>query len=357
MTLSTNVDGSVVTTSEIFDRSASNWDSLYCSHLWSNSHLRHALINANHSDNTKMIKYCYSCKGKIRKYEIKSPREHFVPNTHSTPNGKNVTNMSVPIDPDARCEMTGDTCSVVLPYNTRSVPEDVEPSATESNQCIPSISRQVDASFRQKFSSYETRPHNGHHRRLRKSLKGIGCVVSLALTDSSVKKRTQIQACSISVMIVAIVVISFVLVNFTSPNIKSNKISSTPVPTQLSNTNETSSAISHVNIESQEQTNTTTRKYYSTTVEALVITTANTSKLAEVIAKIRKNIRTYPKDVKNNLISAEEKPKEINNRDLSLKFCSCQTDEVCMLDENSGTAICKKAVDIEDPTGKNTALH
>ncbi|CAG9137613.1 unnamed protein product, partial [Plutella xylostella] len=79
----------------------------------------------------------------------------------------------------------------------------------------------------------------------RKSLKGIGCVVSLALTDTPVKKRTQIQACSII-----------------------------------------------------QRTETTTSVVDTTTVEPLVLTTRNTSKLSDVLEKIRKNIKTFSKDAK-----------------------------------------------------------
>lgn len=343
----------VTTTSEIFDGCTTNWEDLYCSHLWSSSQLRQGIIN-DYAENSNMIKYCYSMNGKIRKYEIKSPNDHFKPNTHSTPNCKYVSSNSAPVDPNARYEIMEDTCSVALPYN-RSNTKDVETSATESNNSdIPTISQHVDASFRENYSSYGTHANTANHQRLRKSLKGIGCVVSLALADSPVKTRTQIQACSITLMIVAIVVISFVLVNFTSPNIKSNMIRPTAVPTEIFNANTTSTAISNLNLRSQQQMESVSSltSYHSTTVQALVTTSESSTKFSDVLAKIRKNIRTYPKDAKNSLISADKKPKEINSRDLSLKFCSCQIDEVCMLDENSGTALCKKATDMEDPTGK-----
>lgn len=288
-----------------------------------------------------MIKYCYTCKGKVRKYEIKSPINNFLPNDHSTPNGKNILSNACT---DSRCEVDTDS---VTSSNNRSAARGNEPSNTESNQtnqCIPSISRQVDSSVRHKYATYDTRPTNANHRRLRKSLKGIGCIVSLALTDSPVKKRTQIQACSITVMVVAIVVISFVLVNFTSPNLKSNN-SSTVVPTKITSSTKTTMAVTNIDLQPPRDVETTSTTYSS--VEALVVTTENSTKLTDLIAKIRKNIKTYPKDGRKS----EEKPKEINNRDLSLKFCSCQTDEVCMLNESSGTAICKKAVDTDDPTG------
>ncbi|KAG7310688.1 hypothetical protein JYU34_003493 [Plutella xylostella] len=352
MTLSNTHDSELaITASEILDGS-SNWDTLYCSHLWSNSHLRSAIINGNHHDNNKMIKYCYTCRGKIRKYEIRSPKDSFIPNTHSTPNGKTFINNNISLEENSR--IVEDACSIVVPCNrSSSVHKNDEPIETENNQCIPSISRQVDSSLRQKYSSYEPRPNNVSHRRLRKSLKGIGCVVSLALTDTPVKKRTQIQACSIIVMIVAIVVITFVLVNCTSPNFKSNVLSSTAVPTQVLKSNESTSAIINLDLQPQQRTETTTSVVDTTTVEPLVLTTRNTSKLSDVLEKIRKNIKTFSKDAKKSYVDVvmDKKPKEINNRDLSLKFCSCQTDEVCMLNENSGTALCKKAIDIDDPTG------
>jgi hypothetical protein len=344
MTLSNDIEDSIGTKTDIFD--GSNWDSLYCSHLWSSSQFRKAILSAPCPD-SQVIRYCYSCKGKIRKYVIKSSDSNFVPYIHSTPNR----------DIEPRDNLLATNELQETSFNIFS--QDFPPSNptkniqlinnVETNQCIPTISRQVDSSFRQKYTSHEMRPNEINHRRLRKSLKGIGCIVNLALNDSSVKKRTQIQACSISVMIIAIIVISFVLVNFISPNfIRATSVASTTavVPTKSIELNETSSAISDINMNSTVIIDIRTTDY-STTEESVKLTTEATSLISSVISKIRKNVRTFPKDTKKESL----KPKEIINRDLSQRFCSCQKDEVCMLDENSGTSICRQAVDIEDPTG------
>ncbi|XP_063821697.1 uncharacterized protein LOC135071796 [Ostrinia nubilalis] len=343
MTLSQDSGDRFVTKTEITD--SSNWNSLYCSHLWSNSNLRKAILTAPYPDN-RVIKYCYTCKGKIRKYEIKSSEDNFIPNIHSTPNGKVESRHN-------------ESTSSYTPENSFSVISQDLPSSSiplkdistnvDSNQCIPTISRQIDSSFRQKYTSYEMRPNEINQRRLRKSLKGIGCIVNLALNDSPVKKRTQIQACSISVMIVAIVVISFVLVNFTSPNFtRATSVASTiVVPTNnIIDSNETSSAITNIYANPTLRTDVTIKEV-STTMEPLTTSTVNNSLVSNIINKIRKNVRTFPKETKKET----RIPKDIINRDLSQRFCSCQTDEVCMLDENSGTSICRKAVDIDDPTG------
>ncbi|XP_049881516.1 vitellogenin receptor-like [Pectinophora gossypiella] len=345
MTLSESFDEQPPLTTDILDGSTSTWEALYCSHLWSNSNLRRAIINAPHTDN-KVIKYCYTCKGKIRKYEIKSPNQDFIPNNHSTPNGRiSIKDLELPIN--ELQQSSHDIGHAILTDNRNFT----ETANVEANQCIPSISRQIDSSFRQKYTSYEMRPNEINRWRLRKSLKGIGCIVDFALTDSPVKKRTQIQACSISVMIVAIVVISFVLVNFTTPSFtRATKVASTiVVPTETIDSNETSSLnITNFNFEvSSEVSDSSTED--STTTEPVTTTVDNTSLISNIISKIRKNIKTYPKDHKKILES--QKPKDIINRDLSQRFCSCQTNEVCMLDENSGTSICRQAVDIEDPTG------
>ncbi|KAI5640565.1 low-density lipoprotein receptor domain class A domain-containing protein [Phthorimaea operculella] len=329
------------------DGSTTSWDALYCSHLWSNSHLRRAVLETPQTD-SMVIKYCYTCRGKIRKYEIKSPTQNFVPNNHSTPNGKITTKASELPAHNVQENSLHEIRHASLTDNR--IP--TEATNLEVDQCIPSISRQVDSSFRQKYTSYEMRPNEINGRRLRKSLKGIGCIVNLALTDSPVKKRTQIQACSISVMIVAIVVISFVLVNFTTPSFtRATTVASTiVVPTPSIDFNETSSAVSLTSARTEVTLTTivpNTEK--STTPESEATTTTATSLISDVISKIRKNIRTYPKDSKK--LQESLKPKDIINRDLSKTFCSCQSSEVCMLDESSGTAICKAAVDIDDPTG------
>lgn len=350
MTLSGSFDEQLPTTSDILDGSSSNWDALYCSHLWSNSNLRKAIINAPHTD-SKVIKYCYTCKGKIRKYEIKSPKDNFVPNNHSTPNGKiTIKDIEVPIT-ELQDNPLDDNNSHEFSSNRNPI-RDVDIVNVENTQCIPSISRQIDSSIRQKYTSYEMRPNEINRRRLRKSLKGVGCFVNFSLTDSPVKKRTQIQACSISVMIVAIVVISFVLVNFTTPSFTraTNVVSTIVVPTDNLDFNETSSAISSVVSKPDTVTEIIvteiSKPEISPTLEPMIPSTENISLISNIITKIRKNIRTYPKK------QDSQKPKDIINRDLSPKFCSCQTNEVCMLDENSGTAICRPAVDVEDPTGK-----
>lgn len=344
MTLSGSFDDQLQTTTDILDGSSSNWDALYCSHLWSNSNLRRAIINAPHTD--KVIKYCYTCKGKIRKYEIQSPNK-FDPNNHSTPNGKNTTDIEVPINELQDNSQHGNNGHTFC--SNRNSVRDVDFVNVEAPQCIPSISRQIDSSIRHKYTSYEMRPNEINRRRLRKSLKGAGCFVNFSMTDSPVKKRTQIQACSISVMIVAIVVISFVLVNFTTPSFTraTNVVSTIVVPTDNIDFNETSSAISSVVSKPNTVTEIITELSEQTsTVTPIVSSTENISLISNIITKIRKNIRTYPKKQDSH------KPKDIINRDLSPKFCSCQTNEVCMLDENSGTAICRKVVDVEDPTGR-----
>ncbi|KAL4712659.1 hypothetical protein ACJJTC_007956 [Scirpophaga incertulas] len=328
-----NADENIGTKIGLFE--SSNWDSLYCTHLWSNSHLRKSIISP--PSDSKIIRYCYTCKGKIRKYEIKSSSNDFAPSRHSTPNGK--------IE-GIEDNLLGD-CSLKI------LTPDISPSQAtnndiESYQCIPTISHQIDSRFRQKLTSFEMRPNEINPRRLRKSLKGIGCIVNLALNDSSVKKRKQIQACSISVMIIAIIVISFVLVNFTSPYFTrmTNPKSTTLVPTIKIESNISSSAIVNLYTNPTPAEHTTARKYFRTESQ-LQSTTEHASLLTNVILKIRKNVRTFPKFPKKERLL----PKDIINRDLSNRFCSCQRDEICMLDENSGKSICRKAVDVDDPTG------
>lgn len=345
MTLSINYDEHCITKTDIHNGST-NLDSLYCSHLWSNSNLRKTIINGANSEN-KEIKYCYTCKGKIRKYELKSTSEHFIPDDHSTPNEK-----LKDIKPRSSEIQQNNSFAEIIEFmpSSRSYNKNNERVNMDNNECIPSISHQIDSSFRHKFTSYELRANDINQRRLRKSLRGIGCIVNFSLTDSPVKKRTQIQACSIIVMIVAIVVISFVLVNFTTPNlIRATNVASTiVVPTNNLDSSENSTTSTNVYPDPKIEMNASIIEY-STTMEPSVSTTENISLTSSVIAKIRKNIRTYPKDIKRQRHS--QKPKEIINRDLSERFCSCQSNEVCMLEENTGTSICKKAVDTDDPTG------
>lgn len=316
---------------------SSDWNYLYNSQLWSNSALRREIINEPFVNN-KAIKCCYTCRGKIRNYEIKSPGEAFTPEVFSTPKVNNTAKGSI--------EGVNDINDIQLQYSRPHV-------GTERNefQSIPSISRHVDKSFRQKYTStaFDSCAHTSTERpRLRKSLKGIRCIFSFALTESPTKKRTQIKACSISVMIVAIVMISLILVNFSAPSLLSavNKTSTIVVPTINKSDNETSSAIVSLKAEPSSTTIKDATQY--PLIEDLYISTTSSTKVTNtIIAKIRKNIKTYPK-----LKSYMNSTKEIINRDLSQKFCSCQKNEVCMLDEDSGTSLCKTAVDPDDPTGK-----
>ncbi|XP_072943515.1 uncharacterized protein [Epargyreus clarus] len=323
----------------IRNNSSTNLESLYCSHLWSNSDLRKTILNAPDTD-CKAIKYCYTCKGKIRNYVVKSSENNFDPSSHSTPKGNCILRTVEPPE---------------VSYNDNNISNYsnyIDEDAQRDIQCIPSISRQVDSSFRQKFTdiSFDSNVAEINQRRLRKSLKGIGCVVNFALTEKSLKKRTQIQAFSISVMIVAIVVISLILVNFTTPNFTpaTNVTSTIVVPTRNLDFNETSSAIVSIYPELPLTTDFTITEYATSGTPPLTTTQHNTL-VSNVIAKIRKNIKTFPKDVKKN--QDNRKPIDIINRDLPPRFCSCQRNEVCMLDENTGTSICKHAVDMDDPTG------
>ena len=283
MTLSGSFDDSI-TTSGNLERSI-NLNSLYCSHLWTNSNLRSAIITAPPKDRN-VITYCYTCKGKIRKYELKPPK-NFTPHNHSTPN-KDVTIEKYETFVNGQQELSG-------PIDTNC--EDLDPTNVENKLRIPSISQQIDSSFRQKYTSYEMDARNTRRQRLRKSLRGFGCIVNFASADSPVKKRTQIQACSISVMIVAIVIISFILVNFTNPNFKgtANKISTTVVPTKSIDINETAAAITNVYLDLPSVTEMhSTEEYFTSTESASTFSTENFT-LSSVISKIRKNIRTYPK--------------------------------------------------------------
>lgn len=343
MTLSDNifVDSSPATSRK---HVSTNLDSLYCSHLWSNSSLRNAIIAAPNKQG-QMIKYCYTCKGKIRKYELK-PLKNFSPNNHSTPNGKCETETEETAIDELRENSINDSCEAIRSYNSDAKDLDT----TGDKQCIPSISQQVDTSFRQKFFSYETRPEQANQqRRLRKTLKGMGCIVNFSLTESPVKKRTQIQACSISLMIIAIVVISFVLVNFTTFHfIHATNASNTNVVPSNTDVNQTSSAITKLYTDLPIATEIHTTETITSTDTVIRVTTSTESSsetLSSSLLKVRKNIRTYPRH------HSSTKPKDIINREISQKFCSCQKNEICMLDESSGTSVCRIAIDEDDPTG------
>ncbi|CAD0194794.1 unnamed protein product [Chrysodeixis includens] len=344
MTLSESIDDPSTAIDSI--GSSVNLNSLYCSHLWANSNLRSAIITAPCRDRN-VITYCYTCKGKIRKYELKSTR-NFTPHNHSTPN-KDITiekDETYANEPEHPIDKS--TSQTVCSLNNTL--QDLESTNVDNKQRIPSISQQIDSSFRQKYTSYEMDPTDDSRRRLRKSLRGFGCIVNFASTDSSLKKRTQIQACSISVMIVAIVIISFILVNFASPNFKgmTNKISTTVVPTK-NKINETTFNITNSHLEIPSITEINVSNEYFTSTESSISYNTDNSTSVSVISKIRKNIRTYPK--LSSKTDESEKPKDVNNRDLSQRFCTCQKNEICMLDENSGTSLCRKPTDDDDPTG------
>lgn len=327
MALSATFDDQLITTTDINDSSASNWDALYCSHLWSDSNLRREVINATYPDG-KVIKYCYTCKGKIRKYEIRSPKQIFVPNNHSTPIPK-VT--------------IKDERSSNRPSNTSFRHTDNVSNSIETGQSIPTISHHIDSSFRHKYTTYEMRPHEMNRRRIRKSLKGIGCIVNLALIDSPVKKRTQIQACSISVMIIAIVVISFILVNFTTPSFTNpNEVTSTiVVPTMSSN--ETSSIINK----------------YNKTIQSVTFNVTEQVAITETVVMISNSVSTETTNIEDSDDIHEESKLGVaidlseTSTNLPPDFCSCQTSEICMLETTTGEGICRTPLDQDDPTGIN----
>lgn len=326
--------------------SSINLNTLYCSHLWANSQIRNAITVPPCGDGN--ITYCYTCKGKIRKYEVKSPKS-FIPQTHSTPN-KEITILKEDLPMNRQENALESNKREAVCSLDNSISNDPSSAIAEGKQRIPSISQQIDASFRQKYISYEIEPRCVRRQRLRRTLKGFGCLVNFAVTDNPLKKRTQIQACSISIMIVAIVIISFILVNFTHPNFKAvaNETSTSVVPTIVINLNEKVSVNTKVYSEllSEAQTN-VAESYFTSTVSTSNPIADNITQIS-VISKIRKNIRTYPKNSNKELTGV---PKDINNRDVSGRFCSCQRNEICMLDENSGTSICRKPIDEEDPTG------
>ncbi|CAF4792419.1 unnamed protein product [Pieris macdunnoughi] len=323
MTLSnSNSNQDTVQTDRGADDLSTNWKTLYNSQLWTNSELRRQIIKTPFIEN-RAISNCYTCRGKIRNYEITSPcvDPNFLPRSHSTP----------------KCNQNAIKNIELSLHEHFAVIEEEHDDARN----IPSISRQVDSSFRQKYtcSTYNSPNSNLDRRRLRKSLKSLRSILNFASTESLTEKRTQLKACSISVMIVAVVVICLVLVNFSTPSFVRAQNSTTVVPSVNVDVNETSSAI--IDIHSNPTT-------YNDVIESTTDKLLSTTELIvnEAIAKLRKNIKTYPK-----IKPIRESPKEIINRDLSQKFCACQSDEVCMLEEESGTSICKIATDIQDPTG------
>ncbi|GBP20698.1 Low-density lipoprotein receptor-related protein [Eumeta japonica] len=353
MTLSKNVNGQVLNTApQILDESR-NWNALYCSRLWTDSEFRNAAINKDicassnlRQNGNQMIKDCHVCK------KNGTPGDcTFIPQNHSTPNGK-LSIGDIILEADHTDTSVGNM-SYSLPSLRSSIREIHNLDSDQPG--IPSISSQVDTGCRRKYSSTEVYCSRYKNNRLRKSrLKGIKCFVSLSITDNPVKKRTQIQACSISVMIVAIVIISFVLVHFTSPSDKTDVFTKLEVPMESTRSNlttehlteETSLAITETINVTNEQITTETTTFWSST-------TQKNTEFSVIIDRIRQSLKTFPKNItKDGTVSNNSmKPKEINNRDLTNKFCSCQNDEVCMLQESTGTALCRKAIDIEDPTG------
>lgn len=344
MTLSNSIfEENLPTTSNVQD-APTNLDSLYCSHLWSNSCLRNAIITAPQKE-SQMINYCYTCRGKIRKYELTT---NFIPDNHSTPKRNSTVKKEEPIFNELQENSLNNSCEAIRLNNT-NYSRDSEAIHLENRQNIPSISGDIDSSFRHKYISREIQRNESNRRRLRKSLGGMRCIVNFALTENSVKKRTQIQACSISVMIVAIVAISFILVNFTTPNFihAKNASSTIVVPTENYNYNKTSLAITKLSVDLTSTENIVT-EYFTSTEYITTLNSENSSDIvSSVLLKIRKNIRTYPRH-KNH---SNAKPKDIINRDLSQSFCTCQRNEICMLDESSGLSVCRIPVHDADPTG------
>lgn len=348
MTLSDSIlEDNLPTTSNV-QNASTNLDSLYCTHLWNNSCLRNAIITAPQKE-SQMIKYCYTCRGKVRTYNL---RNNFAPENHSTPSGKWTLAKVESTANELQENSLNNSCEAIRCNNT-NCSNDFEAIHLENKQYIPSVSGQIDSSFRHKYvsrDSRETQHNQSNRRRLRKSIRGMGCIVNFALTESPVKKRTQIQACSISVMIIAIVVISFILVNFTTPHFihATNASSTIVVPTENYNYNKPSSDITEVYVD-PSPTEYVVSEYSTSAAE--YITTLNSDSSSEnvssVLLKIRKNIRTYPRH-KNH---SSPRQKDIINRDLSQRFCTCQRNEICMLDESSGLSVCRIPVDDGDPTG------
>lgn len=344
MTLSNNCENNLSTTSDVIENSSCNLESLYCSHLWSNSNLRKTILNAPIIDN-KLTKHCSTCKGKIRNYEVKSLNETFYPNTYSTPKDKlGLKTVKSNFDELERISYCEDGNFI------RNTVFDSENSNLNRNQCIPTISQEIDTNIRHKFrcTSYNTRSNNLSQGSLRKSLKGIGCIVDFNLTESLIKKRTQIQVCSISIMIVAIVIISLFLVNYTSINgtYATDILSTNPVPTNNLELNETTSETASIYSKISLTTTVMVADLITTTKPHVITTRKSLSNVSEIINKIRKNIKTYPRD------GIKQANRRVDDADISQKFCACQSNEVCMLQESSGTAVCKIAIDLNDPTGK-----
>lgn len=330
MALSATFDDQLITTTDVNDSSASNWDALYCSHLWSDSNLRREVLNATYTKN-KVIKYCYTCNGKIRKYEIRSPRQDFVPDNHSTP----IPKLTIKDERHPNRPISTYIC------HTDNVSNNVE-----TGQSIPTISRHIDSSFRQKYTTYEMRPHEMNRRRIRKSLKGIGCIVNLALVDSPVKKRTQIQACSISVMIIAIVVISFILVNFTTPSFTNpNDVVTSTIVVPTMSSNETSSIINKYDKTLQSVNFNVTEQVTITENDGMPLSSSISSETS-----ITRDSNGVPKESK--LKVAIDLTSETSTN-LPPNFCSCQTSEICMLETTTGKGVCRTPVDQKDPTGTN----
>ncbi|XP_046966221.1 uncharacterized protein LOC124534401 [Vanessa cardui] len=353
MTLTSNFGDNTTQSSCTLDES-SNWNTLYCSHLWANSNLRQAIINAPCKDN-KTGKYCYTCRGKIRSYGITPPENSFLPNNYSTPKLEAPPSRSEIQRNNIYRSYIDDSNNLDNCSNIKASVNDISINNDDFIQHIPTISRQIDTSFRHKYIStqHDIRTINANQRRLRKSLKGIGCVVNWSLNGSPKKRRTQIQACSISVMIIAIVIISLVLVNFTTLNFTQvkNDTSTISVPRDNIeiNENDNSSAVVNFYTDLFVPRDTEENEEVYTTEASLLSTTKNSSIISNIILKIQKNIKTYPKDVQK--IKERSSQKEILKRNISNSFCSCQTNEVCMLDEISGKSICKLAIDMDDPTG------
>ncbi|KAJ0182529.1 hypothetical protein K1T71_001898 [Dendrolimus kikuchii] len=306
-----------------------NLNSLYCSHLWSNSKLRNTILTAPCKEN-ESVKYCYTCRGKIRKYEVKSYENIFTPNDHSTPNRKDITETNKS-EIEAIC------------FDPRRSQNESE--YTNIKKCIPTISHQIDLELCQKFTSYDIQV-NESNQRLRKNYKGIGCLINFSQTDSPKKKRKKIQACSISVMIIAIVVISFILVNFTTPQFtQSVKDYSSTIVVPIENINYTETSFATTDILNL----TKTESLHITTTELFSESNKKRNSTSSIISKIRKNIKTYPRASKEG--RDELKTKEMNNPDTSQQFCSCQKSDICMLDESTGKSICRRSADEDDPTG------
>ncbi|XP_068626326.1 uncharacterized protein [Battus philenor] len=345
MSLSNNCENNLSTTSEITETSNCNLKSLYCTHLWSNSNLRKTIINAPINDN-KITKYCTICREKIRNYEVKSLNGTFFPNNCSTPGEK----FALKKDDLRFNNIDKITCcdDDSLIRNNFNGDENINLNRI---QRISTISQEIDSNFRHKFrcTSYDTRSSTQGQERLRKSLKGIGCVDDFTFTESVKKKR--IQVCSISIMIVAIVIISLILVNFTSFSITedTDNVSTNTVPITNIDLDNTTSATASFYSELPLTTTVMAPDKEVTTLKPYTSSRKNLSHISNIITKIRKNIKTYPREGKTN-------PPTIKKDDLSSKnvlttFCACQENEVCMLEESSGTSVCKRAADLNDPTG------